>query len=247
MFEIYKITNEVTGLSYIGQTRKTTEYRFKQHTAAAMRGEEWPICRAIRKYGADAFSTIILEKYGTKEEEANSAEIRLIEEHGTLTNGYNAAAGGQGGCIALYPENPKYDEICKKLSKSQKKKSDFYREKALAQYREHGSIRPKDYVYGEGSRKKISVAHKGKVVSKESNEKRLASLKETFSKEGYIHPNKGRPRSEKTKKLVSENHADVSGDRNPMYGKKHSEETRRKISEAAKRRRKKTHDGNSME
>lgn len=29
---------------------------------------------------------------------------------------------------------------------------------------------------------------------------------------------------------------DVCGKNNPMYGKKHSEETRRKISEAAKRR-----------
>jgi len=52
----------------------------------------------------------------------------------------------------------------------------------------------------------------------------------------------GREHTEDSKKLISENHADVSGENNPMfgtkgekspnYGKKRSEETRRKMSEA---------------
>lgn len=54
--------------------------------------------------------------------------------------------------------------------------------------------------------------------------------------------------SEATRKKMSENHADVSGDKNPMYNKNHTietrikmskpktEEHRRKMSEAAKRR-----------
>lgn len=37
--------------------------------------------------------------------------------------------------------------------------------------------------------------------------------------------------SEESKKKMSENHADVSGEKNPMYGKKHTEEAKRKMSE----------------
>lgn len=37
-----------------------------------------------------------------------------------------------------------------------------------------------------------------------------------------------------TKKRMSENHVDMTGENNPMYGKHHTEETKRKISEAQK-------------
>ena len=56
-------------------------------------------------------------------------------------------------------------------------------------------------------------------------------LDESFLK-GENHPMYGKNHSEETLKKISENHADVSGENNPMYGKNHSEETRKKISEA---------------
>ena len=40
----------------------------------------------------------------------------------------------------------------------------------------------------------------------------------------------------KQKQNMSDNHANVSGEHNPMYGKKHSEESKIKMREAAKRR-----------
>ena len=39
-------------------------------------------------------------------------------------------------------------------------------------------------------------------------------------------------RSEETRQKISEHHADLSGENNPLYGKQHSEETRSKIKEA---------------
>lgn len=40
--------------------------------------------------------------------------------------------------------------------------------------------------------------------------------------------------SEESKRKMSKNHADVSGEKNPMYGKKHTEESKRKMSENRK-------------
>jgi len=47
---------------------------------------------------------------------------------------------------------------------------------------------------------------------------------------------KGRRHSEESKRKMSENHANVSGRNNPIYGKPRSEETKRKISETKKTR-----------
>lgn len=58
-----------------------------------------------------------------------------------------------------------------------------------------------------GVKKKLTEEHKEKI--------RLASLNKKVSDE--------------TKKLISKNHADVSGNKNPFYNKKHSKETKLKI------------------
>lgn len=46
--------------------------------------------------------------------------------------------------------------------------------------------------------------------------------------------NKGKLVSEETRKKLSENHADISGENHPLFGKHHSEETKNKISKANK-------------
>ena len=45
---------------------------------------------------------------------------------------------------------------------------------------------------------------------------------------------KGRKFSDEHKRKLSENHADISGDKNPFYGKKHSDEVLSKLSETLK-------------
>lgn len=49
---------------------------------------------------------------------------------------------------------------------------------------------------------------------------------------GENHPMFGKYHSEETRKKMKENHVDVSGENNPFYGKHHSEEVRNKISES---------------
>jgi hypothetical protein len=92
--------------------------------------------------------------------------------------------------------------------------------------------------------------------TKVSEETRLKHLGENNGMYGKNHTIESRIKmsqssknpSEVTRKKMSKNHTDVSGDKNPMYGKKHTieakikmskpktEEHRRKMSEAAKKR-----------
>ena len=52
-----------------------------------------------------------------------------------------------------------------------------------------------------------------------------------FGKRGKDAPMYGKHHTEESKKKMKENHADISGENHPMYGKHHSDETKQKISE----------------
>ena len=56
----------------------------------------------------------------------------------------------------------------------------------------------------------------------------------TYHNAGEKNPMYGKKLSEETRAKLSLNHADFSGKENPMYGKAHSEETRAKMSAARK-------------
>lgn len=96
------------------------------------------------------------------------------------------------------------------------------------------SLANKGRVISIESRKKLSEAHKGKILSKE--------VRANMSKAQNLRA----PASEDTKRKVREGirrtYADgtrnlmVSGDKNPFFGKKHSEETKKILSENAKKR-----------
>lgn len=92
-------------------------------------------------------------------------------------------------------------------------------------------------MYGQRQSKKqkeiVRKAMMGKNKPKEQIERQRLSILKTLSQEGYVHPNTGKIRTPEQRKNISDNHADVSGDKNPMYGKTHSEETKAKIRQRA--------------
>ena len=53
-------------------------------------------------------------------------------------------------------------------------------------------------------------------------------------KKGHLPWNTGKKLSEDHKRKVSENHADINGEKNPMFGKTHTLASRRKMSDAKK-------------
>ena len=101
---IYKITNKVNGKSYIGQTRYTIEFRWKQHQH---KKDNTYFHNAIHKYGIENFSIEILEKCNI--EDLNSREIFYIAKYDTFKNGYNLTIGGDGNRKLLLDDS--YSEI----------------------------------------------------------------------------------------------------------------------------------------
>lgn len=101
---IYKITNKVNGKSYIGQTRYTIDFRWRQHQH---KKDNTYFHNAIHKYGIENFSIEILEECNI--EDLSSKEIFYIAKYDTFNNGYNLTIGGDGNKRLLLDD--KYDEI----------------------------------------------------------------------------------------------------------------------------------------
>jgi len=214
-YVIYKHTSP-SGKSYIGQT-SNYESRCRQHKS---KSHCFAFLNAIKKYGWNSFTHEILEENLTLEE-ANEKEVFYIEIHNTFSpNGYNLVAGGDN-----YKRS---DETKLRISASQK-----------------GKIMPK---HTEEHKAKISSALIGRKHTEESR------LKMSISARGQIAPNKGVPMSEEQKeklrkprteqqklnmKKAAQNRPPVSEEtkqklREANIGKKHTEETRKKMRMSAK-------------
>ena len=93
---VYHLFCTVTGKSYVGQTILSFDIRWNMHLRKS-RKMNWPISRAIRKYGPFAFAKSILGAYSSKDE-LDEAEIYWGEFFNCLTpNGYNLRIGDGKG------------------------------------------------------------------------------------------------------------------------------------------------------
>lgn len=103
---------------------------------------------------------------------------------------------------------------------------------------------------GDAARKKISSANKGRVswnkgksgyLTEEARHKISTAVRQPRSietRQKISLANIGKVFSDETKKKISENHSDVSGKNNPMYGKKMSEDAKMKAKATKLRNRK---------
>lgn len=89
------IATSPSGKKYVGKTVWPFLKRKNCHLWHADNGSNFPIHRAIRKFGNNIKWEIY--KSGISEEEANKLEIKLIKNLNTLgPNGYNCTVGGDG-------------------------------------------------------------------------------------------------------------------------------------------------------
>lgn len=134
MGTIYILENKVNGKYYVGQTTQVFYKRMREHC----KNKKFYIGNALRKYGEENFSKLLLEN--VPDEELNYWEIHYIQECNSVSPfGYNLTYGGESG--------RKSEETRKKMSEEHKGE--------------------KNHMFGkhptEEYKKKLSEAHKGQI------------------------------------------------------------------------------------
>ena len=93
---VYKITNKVNGMLYIGMTTKSIDCRWKMHLNWAKSMKPYKIHEALNAFGKDSF---IIEQIDSTEDfkKLKELEKKHIKFYNCIyPNGYNLTAGGQG-------------------------------------------------------------------------------------------------------------------------------------------------------
>lgn len=221
IFIIYEITNLINDKKYIGK-HKTDDINDDYMGSGLL------IRKAILKYGLEYFRKEILYIFDNEEDVINKEKELITDDVCKSNKFYNIAYGGQGGCIVLKEGHPKRLETCKKISEAAIKRREeisrnasiLHKQKRIGMYNKKHSEETKQKM--KESAKHIDRSYLiGRIVSEETCQK--------LSKSKL-----GKKRSKETRQIISENHANVNGEQNPMYGKIQSSETKRKISEANK-------------
>lgn len=106
MIGIYKITNQVNGKCYIGQSvnikRRWTAEKNKAFDELD-KCYNYPLSRAIRKYGLENFLFEVIEE--CTREELNEKERYWINRYDTYFNGYNQSLGGDNSTAQMPKES----------------------------------------------------------------------------------------------------------------------------------------------
>lgn len=214
---IYKFENLINNKKYIGRTIHP-EGRYKSHVY-----NKHPtslIDRAIKKYGIDSFTYDILCD-NVPEEQLNILERKYIKEYDCLTpNGYNLTEGGEG-TLGWVPSEETKNKI----------------REATIEYNKNNENSFKGHKHSEETKNKIGnktkewyKTHKHPLLGKHHSEETKKKLS--------IAAHNRQPITEETKKKISNA---VKGEKNGMYGKesafkghKHSEETKKRMTESQK-------------
>ena len=111
MIEIYKVTNNINGKLYIGQTSRTLKKRRSAHIRNSFNPNapdyDCAFHKAIRKYGPENFVWEVVFMCDTVEE-SNRLEMILIAEYNTCHGiGYNSNKGGGSGVGFKHSEEAK--------------------------------------------------------------------------------------------------------------------------------------------
>lgn len=130
---IYKITNQINGMFYIGKTKDTIENRYKSHLKQALKNKELNITssrlyNALNKYGVDNFTIEQIEECSY--EDLSEREIYWINKLDARNPdiGYNICKGGECGPGGPMFAGHKHSEETRKqmsINRSGEKNSNF--------------------------------------------------------------------------------------------------------------------------
>lgn len=94
---VYQITNRVNGHRYIGYTGRGLKSRRAGHLNQLSTGSDYPIHRAMRKYGKENFVFEVMADFADDEDLAKVYECEAIAKYRPE---YNLTYGGEGGTLA---------------------------------------------------------------------------------------------------------------------------------------------------
>jgi group I intron endonuclease len=93
---LYKLTNRVTGQSYIGVTGRPLAERLSNHRTFAAKGMNYPLAIAIRKHGWQVFEVSELGRASSRDEVMEMEKAAIVLYKTLAPNGYNLSTGGHG-------------------------------------------------------------------------------------------------------------------------------------------------------
>lgn len=100
MYEVYLITNQISGKKYVGITKRGYMKRFQEHISYATKSNRHSLLyEDIRKFGVESFTVSLLED-NISDDDAEAKESYYIEKYNTYylgsDDGYNMTLGGHG-------------------------------------------------------------------------------------------------------------------------------------------------------
>lgn len=240
MMIIYKATNKINKMSYIGQTVKNLNRRIQQHANDAKRYDYF-FCKALRKYGLNNFDWVVIKECKNREELNIWEKYYILFFNTKKPYGYNLTDGGWNG--APFKGHKHSDEAKNRIKKRIREiySTREVREKILnalkgrkhsaSQNKKNGDFRRgKTFMelYGEEKarefRKKISDAKKGKPTKRHSEitKNKIGEASRKWHKE---NPNNNG--------LIGKNHP-LWKKGGTFLGKHHSEDAKNRMSEKRK-------------
>lgn len=232
---VYKITNLVNGKMYIGKRSCKKDIEKDKYI-----GSGKLLKRAVKKNGIENFKKEILVVCNT-EEEAFNEERRIIKELKATESEeyYNIAEGGNGFTSDEVKKRWENEEYRNKIRETTKKlwENPEFREK-IKEVNSNRNPANKGLKLSEDVKYKIGIMSKqhwkkeeyrkkvteGIRKSWENEERRKITRERMLGEKNHFY---GRKHTEETKKKLSEFH---KGNKYSL-GKKHTEETKRKIGE----------------
>lgn len=220
------------GKRYVGKTAQDVSQRWRNGAGYRKCPLMW---KAVQKYGWENFEHVILADNLT-EEEAEALEKKYVEEYQSNNPeyGYNLTSGGEKGCV-LSPE------VKEQLSKS--KQGHITTEETRRKISETKQRRYAAGLYDDGIRRAAeknrgrTPYNKGKKMSVEY----CAQMSESRKVWIEQHPDEFDALRQKSSEYASSR----TGEKNPFYGRHHSEATKqllfskikgRKVSEERRRK-----------